>query len=138
MKLQNGIRMQVIMVGLGAALLMAGTARAQQDMDPTYFDVNPGTPAAAKVVVVRTAQNLQAAKENASAESTLALANRSDVTLETSVTRIAVVESGIALILLAGVVLIARYAVAAARGARVPRMSKVTRPYTPVSAATAQ
>ena len=138
MKLQNGIRMQVIMVGLGAALLMAGTARAQQDMDPTYFDVNPGTPAAGKVVVVRTAQNSPAAKENASAESTLALANRSDVTLETSVTRIAVVDSGIVLILLAGVVMIARYAVAAARGARVPRISKMTRPYTPVSAATAQ
>ena len=137
MKLQNKIRMQVIMVGLGAALLMAGTARAQQDMDPTYFDVNPGAPAVSKVVVVRTAQN-SPAKENASAESTLALANRSDVTLETSVTRIAVVESGIALILLAGVVLIARYAVAAARGARVPRISKMTRPYTPVSAATAQ
>jgi len=138
MKIQNAIRMQVIMVGLGAALLMAGTARAQQDMDPTYFDVKPGTPAAGKVAVVRTAQNLQAAKENASAESTLALANRSDVTLETSVTRIAVVDSGIVLILLAGVVLIARYAVAAARGARVPRISRMTRPYTPVSAATAQ
>jgi hypothetical protein len=138
MKFQNKVRMQVIMVGLGAALLMAGTARAQQDIDPTYFDVKPGTPAAGKVVVVRTAQNLQAAKENESAESTLALANRSDVTLETSVTRIAVVDSGIVLILLAGVVLIARYAVAAARGARIPRISKVTRPYTPVSAATAQ
>jgi hypothetical protein len=138
MKIQNAIRMQVVMVGLGAALLMAGSARAQQDMDPTYFDVKPGAPAAGKVAVVRTAQNLQAAKENASAANTLALANRSDVTLETSVTRIAVVDFGIALILLAGVVLIARYAVAAARGARVPRISKVTRPYTPVSAATAQ
>lgn len=138
MRFQNKVRMQVIMVGLGAALLMAGSARAQQDMDPTYFDVNPGTPAASKVVAVRTAQNSQAVKENASAESTLALANRSDVTLETSVTRIAVVDSGIVLILLAGVVLIARYAVAAARGARVPRISKLTRPYTPVSAATAQ
>ena len=53
MKFQNKIRMQMIMVGLGAALLMAGSARAQQDMDPTYFDVNPGTPAASKVVAVR-------------------------------------------------------------------------------------
>jgi len=138
MKIQNKVRMQVIMVGLGAALLMAGSARAQQDMDPAYFDVKPGTPAVSQTMAVRTAQNSQAAKENASAESTLALANRSDVTLETSVTRIAVVDSGIVLILLAGVVLIARYAVAAARGARVPRISKVTRPYTPVSAATAQ
>ncbi len=77
MKLQ--VRMQMVMVGLGAALLMAGSARAQQDMDPTYFDAKPGTPAVSKVVVVRAAQNSQAAKENASAESALALANRSDV-----------------------------------------------------------
>ena len=137
MKFQNKIQMQMVMVGLGAALLMAGSARAQQDMDPTYFDVNPGKPAVSKIIVVK-AQNSQAAKENASAQSTLALANRSDVTLETSVTRVAIVDSGIALILLAGVVLIARYAVAAARGARVPSISKVTRPYTPASAATAQ
>ena len=138
MKLQNKIRMRMLMVGLGAALLMAGSARAQQDMDPTYFDVNPGTPAVSKTVVVKAAQSSRAAKENEVAQSTLALANRSDVTLETSVTRIAIVDSGIALILVAGVVLIARYAVAAARGARVPSISKVARPYTPVSAATAQ
>ena len=138
MKVQNKVRVQMLMVGLGAALLMAGSARAQQDMDPTYFDVNPGTPAVSKTVLVKAAPSSQAAKENASAESTLALANRSDVTLETSVTRVAIVDSGIALILLAGVVLIARYAVAAARGARVPRISKATSPYTPVSAATAQ
>jgi hypothetical protein len=137
MKFQNKIRMQMVMVGLGAVLLMAGSSRAQQDMDPSYFDANPGTPAVSKTILVK-AQGPQAAKENASAESALALANRSDVTLETSVTRIAIVDSGIALILLAGVVLIARYAVAAARGARVPSISKVARPYTPVSAATAQ
>lgn len=128
----------MLMVSLGAALLMAGAARAQQDMDPTYFDIKPGTPAVSKVVVVRTAQNSQAARKNASAESALALANRQDATLEAGVTRVAIVDSGIALILLAGVVLIARYAVAAARGARVPNFSKVARPYTPVSAAPAQ
>jgi hypothetical protein len=138
MKLQNKIRMQMVMVALGAALLMAGSARAQQDMDPTYFDIHPGTPAVSKAVVAKVAQHPQVAKENERAESVLTLANRSDATLETSVTRIAVVDSGIALILLAGVVLIARYAVAAARGARVPRIPKVARPYTPVSAATAQ
>lgn len=138
MKLQNKTWVQMLTVGLGAALLMAGSARAQQDMDPAYFDAKPGTPAVSKTVFVKAAQSSQAAKENASVESTLALANRSDVTLETSVTRVAIVDSGIALILLAGVVLIAGYAVAAARGARVPRIPKATSPYTPVSAATAQ
>ncbi len=115
----------MVMVGLGAALLMAGSARAQQDMDPTYFEAKPGTPAVSKVVVVRAAQTPQAAKENASAESTLALANGSDATLEAGVTRMAIVS-------------IARYAMAATRRERVPRISKVPTPYTPVSAATAQ
>ncbi len=138
MKFQNKIRMQMMMLGLGAALLMAGSARAQQDMDPTYFDVNPGTPAVSKAVAVRAAQGLQAARENASAESTLALANRSDVTLEAGVTRMAIVDAGVALILLTGIVSIVIYAMAATRRERALRVSPMTAPYTPVSAATAQ
>lgn len=138
MKFQNQIRMQMVMVGLGAALLMAGSARAQQDMDPTYFEAKPGTPAVSKVVVVRAAQSPQAVKENASAESALAFANGSDATLEAGVARMAIVDAGVALILLAGIVSIARYAMAATRRERVPRISKVPTPYTSVSAATAQ
>jgi hypothetical protein len=138
MKFQNRIRMQMAMLGLGAALLMAGSAGAQQDMDPTYFDVNPGTPAVSKVVAVRATRNSQAARETASAESTLALANRSDVTLEAGVTRMAIVDAGAALILLAGIVSIVIYAMAATRRERALRVSPMTAPYTPVSAATAQ
>ena len=138
MKFQTKIRMQMVMLGLGAALLMAGSARAQQDMDPTYFDAKPGTPAVSKVVVVRAAQSSQTAKENASAESTLALANRSDVTLEAGVTRMAIVDVGVALILLGGIVSIVLYAMAATRRERAPRVSPVSAPYTPVSASTAQ
>jgi hypothetical protein len=138
MKFQNKIRMQMVMLGLVAALLMAGSARAQQDMDPTYFDAKPGTPAVSKVVTVRAAQSSQTAKENASAESTLALANRSDVTLEAGVTRMAIVDVGVALILLGGIVSIVLYAMAATRRERAPRISPVSAPYTPVSASTAQ
>jgi hypothetical protein len=138
MKFQTKIRMQMVMLGLGAALLMAGSARAQQDMDPTYFDAKPGTPAVSKVVTVRAAQSSQTAKENASAESTLALANRSDVTLEAGVTRMAIVDVGVALILLGGIVSIVLYAMAATRRERAPRISPVSAPYTPVSASTAQ
>jgi hypothetical protein len=138
MKFQTKIRMQMVMLGLGAALLMAGSARAQQDMDPTYFDAKPGTPAVSKVVTVRAAQSSQTAKENASAESTLALANRSDVTLEAGVTRMAIVDVGVALILLGGIVSIVLYAMAATRRERAPRVSPVSAPYIPVSASTAQ
>jgi hypothetical protein len=138
MKFQNKIRMQMVMLGLVAALLIAGSARAQQDMDPTYFDVNPGTPAVSKVVVVRAAQSSQTAKENASGESALALANRSDVTLEAGVTRMAIVDVGVALILLGGIASIVLYAMAAIRRERAPRVSPVSAPYTSVSASTAQ
>src|SRR5258708_26303732 len=44
MKSQERIRMQMVIVGLGAALLMAGSAREQQYMQSTYFDINPRTP----------------------------------------------------------------------------------------------
>ena len=42
MKLRNvaGIPM---MLGLGTALLLASPVRAQQEVDPDTFDVNPGT-----------------------------------------------------------------------------------------------
>src|SRR5260221_3404725 len=62
MKSQERIRMQMVIVGLGAALLMAGSARAQQDMDPTYFDINPGTPAVQKAAVLGGAESYISAK----------------------------------------------------------------------------
>jgi hypothetical protein len=138
MKLQKRIRMQMLMVGLGAALLMAGSARAQQDMDPTYFDVNPGTPAVSKVMIVKAAPRPEVAKDAARAESVLTLASNSDATLEAGVTRMAIVDAGVALMLLAGIVSIVLYAMAATRRERSIRISPVNAPYTPASAATAQ
>jgi hypothetical protein len=138
MKFQTKIRMQMLMVGLGAALFLAGTARAQQDMDPTYFDVNPATPAVAKAMQVRTAQSLPRATENESTQNALALASSREDTLEAGVARMAIVDVGIALVLFGGVVAIVLYAKAATRRERVIRVSRMNSPYAPVSAATAQ
>jgi hypothetical protein len=138
MKFQTKIRMQMLMVGLGAALLMAGSARAQQDMDPTYFDVNPGTPAASKVAVVRTAQSAPRATESGSAQNALALASSKEETLEAGVARMAIVDAGVVLILFGGVISIVLYAMAATRRERMLRVSQMTPHYAPVSAATAQ
>jgi hypothetical protein len=44
MKLQRIVRVPMIVMGLGAALLLAGPVRAQQEVDPDTFDINPGTP----------------------------------------------------------------------------------------------
>lgn len=41
MKLTSRIRMQAVLVGLGAALFFANAAYAQQDMDPTTFETDP-------------------------------------------------------------------------------------------------
>jgi hypothetical protein len=135
---QQRIRMQTMIVGLGIALSMAGTARAQQDMDPTYFDINPGTPAVSKGPAVRVAHSSQAANDNGQAESALALATSNDATLEAGVMRMAIVDAGIALILIGGIASIVLYAMAATRRERMPRVSPMGAPYRPVSAATAQ
>ena len=138
MELQKKIRMQMVMVGLGAALLLAGSARAQQDMDPTYFDVNPGTPAVSKAAAIRVAQSSPAVNENGSTQGALTLAVSKEATLEAGVARMAIVDAGVVLVLLGGIFSIVLYAMAATRRERNLGVSRVNAPYRPVSAATAQ
>jgi hypothetical protein len=138
MELQKKIRIQMMMMGLGAALFMAGSARAQQDMDPTYFDVNPGTPAFSKAAVIRVAQSSPAANENGSTQSAFTLAVSKEATLEAGVARMAIVDAGVALILFGGILSIVLYALAATRRERNLGVPRVNAPYRPVSAATAQ
>jgi len=145
MKFQKRICMQMMMVGLGGALL-AGSAYAQQDMDPTYFDIKPGTPAVSKAIVRQAAQSPAALKENSVAQSAMTLASSDDATLEADVMRMEIADVSVALILFAGMVSIVSYAILATRrerafrvsSASALRVSPVSAPYTPVSAATAQ
>lgn len=44
MKIQNIVRTPMIVMGLGVALLLASPVRAQQEIAPDTFDINPGTP----------------------------------------------------------------------------------------------
>jgi len=46
MKLQSIVRASMIVMGLGVALLLASPMRAQQEINPDTFDINPGTPKA--------------------------------------------------------------------------------------------
>lgn len=41
MKFRNIIRMQMVLAGLGVAMLFTGSAYAQQEMDPAPFDDSP-------------------------------------------------------------------------------------------------
>ncbi len=136
MKIQKRIRMQILM-GLGGALLMAGSVRAQQDMDPTYFDVNPGRPTVNEDAVMRAALHEQARVDNAVAQDKAAVVS-GDSTLESAMTRIAIVDAGVALVLFGGVISIVLYAMAATRRERFLQVQRGNVPYTPVSAATAQ
>ncbi len=136
MKIQKRIRMQILM-GLGAALLMAGSVRAQQDMDPTYFDVNPGRPTVNEDAVMRAALHEQARVDNAVAQDKAGVVS-GDSTLESAMTRIAIVDAGVVLVLFGGVISIVLYAMAATRRERGLQLHRENPPYTPVSAATAQ
>jgi hypothetical protein len=66
MKFANRIRMHAMLVGLGTSLLLANATYAQQDTEPTTFDVNPGVapaqtaaaaPAGVNTVVMTPAQS---------------------------------------------------------------------------------
>jgi hypothetical protein len=107
-------------------------------MDPTYFEVNPGTPAVSKTAWVRVAQSEPAATQNASTQSALKLAVSKEATLEAGVARMAIVDAGVVLVLFGGICSIVLYAFAATRRERKFGVSSVNAPYRPVSAATAQ
>ena len=66
------------------------------------------------------------------------LASSKEDTLEAGVARMAIVDAGAVLILFGGVISIVLYARAATRRERMIGVSRMNRPYAPVSAATAQ
>ena len=57
MKFQRMLRTELLLAALGAALLLPGSVRAQQDMDPATFDIQPGVPQMDNAASVRTAQS---------------------------------------------------------------------------------
>jgi hypothetical protein len=67
MKFQKVIRMPMMLAGLGIGLLLANPVRAQQEVDPTYFEVAPGAPQANQPAAVAEAPRLESASA-ASAE----------------------------------------------------------------------
>jgi len=132
--------MSMVVMGLGAALLFTGSARAQQEMDPTFFDLHPGTPAA-KSATVRTAQQAPlATPKSRDTESALSIVAGKDTTLEAGLARVAVIEGALALIFAGGLASIVLYALAATKRADVPSgpFYNPTRRYSPASASPVQ
>jgi hypothetical protein len=136
MEFRKIVRMQVVLMGLGAALLLANSAHAQQDMDPTAFDVNPGTPHVDKSAV-RTAQSLPAAKKAPSEAAVPASLWSGQDKQEADLARLTIVDATMVVIMMAGTGLIVLYAMAATRRERRLQISPQTARYTPASRATA-
>ena len=119
MEFRKVIRMQVMLMGLGAALLLASSAHAQQDMDPTAFDVNPGTPHVTKVAAGHVAQSSAAAKKTDSAASASeSIWSGQETKQEADLARLTMVDATMVVILMAGVGLIVLYAMAATKRER--------------------
>jgi hypothetical protein len=134
MKLQKLMRMQVMLTGLGAALLLASSAYAQQDMNPTEFPINPGTIEAQRPVTLRAAQDVG---RRSSSVATAFMPGTQSTQQELDFTRTIAVEGAIALILIAGIAAITLYAIVATKRER-RHLEPVLRdgPYATVSGAT--
>jgi hypothetical protein len=125
MEVRKVIRMQVILMGLGAALLLASSAHAQQDMDPSSFDVNPGTPHVTKVAAGRAAQGSAEVvkKANSAVSTSESILSGQETKQEADLARLTMVDATMVLILMAGVGLIVLYAMAATKRERRLEMS---------------
>ncbi len=137
MKFQKMIRTQLMLMGLGVVLVLASSARAQQDMDPSSFDINPGTPRVERHAGVRMAHNSEPA-EKVSTEAVVpaALWSRQNTREEANFSRLIIVDAAMVLILMAGITSIVFYAMAATRRERRFQFSPANALYRPASGAT--
>ena len=137
MKLHKIVRMRMMLIGLGAALLLASSAYAQQDMDPTDFPVNPGTPKVERHVAQRTARNLEPANGvEMAAFLPGGLGSDQSTQQESDFMRMILVDATMAVILMAGIGAIVLYAKAATKRERRLQPILPDSPYGPVSGAT--
>ncbi len=137
MKFQKIIRTQMMLVGLGAALVLAGSAYAQQEMDPTTFDVNPGTPHMVSGGVARTAQSPAAVnKINSAAVTSASLWNGQATKQESDLARLTLVDTMMVVIMMTGIGLIVLYAMAATKREHRLQISS-SAPYTSATGAAA-
>jgi hypothetical protein len=113
MKVQEIIRGSVVVMGLGIALFFASPVRAQQDVNPDTFDINPGTPTEVAVAVQVPAP--VAIQDNGVAQAAIMPASNWDGTFAAPLNA---VDVTMVVILVLGTGLVALYTVAATRRQR--------------------
>jgi hypothetical protein len=127
MKMQTIIRMQML-VGLGAALLLASPVRAQQEVDPTSFDINPGTPKVEQSVALQkglpqataTLADNALSSQNSDRDNLIATAlwSQKATQEETDLARMTMMDALLVIILVSGIGSIVLYAKVATRRQR--------------------
>lgn len=132
MKSHKAIRMRMVMLGLGTTLLLAASARGQQDVDPTYFDVKPGAPQVQRQAAAPAAAQFSAAEQTQMQQQAAGVSGMADATLEANLVRLTATDTMAAAILFGGVVLIVMYAQAATKR---ERRSNIGVPRSPASGA---
>jgi hypothetical protein len=137
MKVQKMIRMQMMLVGLGATLALGGSAYAQQEVNPTTFDVNPGTPHAVSAVTQAAQSPAQANTAKSAPAFSASLWSSENTKQETDLARLLVIDTMMIVIMMIGIGLIVLYAKAATRNERRPRFSPESAPYTRANGAAA-
>jgi precorrin-2 methylase len=111
MKVQEIMRGSVVVMGLGIALFFASPVRAQQDVSPDTFDINPGTPT--EVAVAVQVPVPVAVQDNGVAQAAIMPASNWDGTFAAPLNDVTMV-----VILAVGTGLVALYTVAATRRQR--------------------
>ena len=111
MKVQKIIRGSVIVAGLGIGLLFAGPVRAQQEINPDTFDVNPGSPTAEVVQVSATT----VAQNNPATQASFTRASNWDGSFAAPLNAL---DITMVAILVVGTALVALYTIAAKRHQR--------------------
>lgn len=116
MKIQNTLRMKLIAIGFGAALLLAGSAHAQE-IENTAWNDGPNVAPFAQQAPTATANNLQTAPPETQTLTLAAMSTTPLATQDASVTQWPPVEGWLFASLLISIALVAFYALAEAKRA---------------------
>lgn len=114
MKFQRIVRAPMIVMGLGVALLLAGPVRAQQEVNPDTFDINPGTPKT-EVVAAAPVATPNAIQNNGATQASIVPASNWDGAFAAPLNA---VDVAMVVILALGTALVALYTVTATRRQR--------------------
>jgi threonine/homoserine/homoserine lactone efflux protein len=140
-RLRDVAGIPMMIVGLGTVLLLASPVRAQQEIDPDTFDINPGTAVAeeAKAPAEAPAAMSTAHVENATPQQAVvyaALFTPGVTQQEKPLSHPTAVDMTMGVILMVGTAMIAFYVVAATRRTHRLQSSLNRSAYSPASGAT--